>query len=335
MGQFAGQFGQPLSGANFGASLDGQLWTATFGADGGKHATRSASVACLVRVLGSHSGGGSHCGAVALWTPTIGTSVLAGSGTESGAGEDQRLRVPATLKLGDGHETLLEPPLSSSREITFMRTLIPAVFTILCVATMSNCASSNAPDRIGFEEARAMFAGRGVQPGQALPALRVVDLHGQPVAIRDLHAGRPLVLITASLTCNVARRQQSDVDALRTRFGDRVAVAVVYTIDAHPKGDPCPYTGKEWVPKDNERDDVLVRQPTTIEERLIVARDYQRRFSSNATVVVDSMDDAGWHALGQAPNLGLLVDRDGIVRLRQGWFDPPAMNEAVAAMLGD
>jgi hypothetical protein len=114
-----------------------------------------------------------------------------------------------------------------------------------------------------------------------------------------------------------------------------VAVVVLYTIDAHPKADPCPYTGEEWVPPDNERDNVLVRQPTDLPQRLLLARDFQSRFSNGATIVVDGMDDAGWKALGQAPNLGLLIDANGMVCERQGWFDAKAMTQAAAAMLGD
>lgn len=177
-----------------------------------------------------------------------------------------------------------------------------------------------------------MFAGRGVQPGQPLPTLSLTDLDGKSVSMDELRGARPLVVVTASITCNVARRQQRDVDALRAKYGEQIAVVVVYTIDAHPKGDPCPYTGKEWVPKDNERDEVLVRQPATLEDRRALARQYQSRFSDGAVVVVDTMDNASWKALGEAPNLGLLVDRAGIVRLRQGWFDAEAMEAAIDAM---
>lgn len=140
------------------------------------------------------------------------------------------------------------------------------------------------------------------------------------------------MLVTASLTCNVARRQQTQVDELRQRFGNAVAVVVVYTIDAHPAGDPCPYTGEEWVPEDNRKDQVLIHQPKTLAERLDAARTFQKRFSTNATVLVDMMDDAAWKALGSAPNLGLLVGSDGIVRLRQGWFDAEAMTKETPAM---
>jgi hypothetical protein len=108
---------------------------------------------------------------------------------------------------------------------------------------------------------------------------------------------------------------------------------MLYTVEAHPQGDPCPYTGEEWVPPDNRRDDVLVRQPTTLADRLALARRYAADWAKATPVFVDTIDDASWRALGQAPNVGLLVDRDGTVRERQGWFDGEAMAAAVQKML--
>lgn len=220
--------------------------------------------------------------------------------------------------------------------------------------------SQPASDKIGFEEARKMFESHGVQPGQPLPHLSLVDLDGKQAsieAIRAAHPSKPLVLVTCSLTCNVARRRQPDIASLReslrspeagkaagTDAAPAAEVVMIYVIDAHPKGDPCPYTGKEWVPKDNERDQVLVRQPVKLSERLELARQYRDRFDQPARssetggpnehtiILVDTMDDASWNAIGPAPNLGLLVDKNGIVRLRQGWFEPKAMAEAVKTL---
>ena len=212
--------------------------------------------------------------------------------------------------------------------IQFLRIVFIAAITLMGSA----CTSPQSEDRIGFEQARQMFASRGVQPGQPLPQLSLVDLNGAPASIQQIQ-DRALVLVTCSLTCNVARRQQRQVDDFARRHGRDVAVVMIYTIDAHPSGDVCPYTGKEWVPKDNRRDKVLVRQPTTIEERLALARQYQDRFGrtgqDGALVLVDTMDNASWQALGQAPNLGLLVDGSGTVRLRQGWFDGKAIEQAL------
>src|SRR5204862_4722834 len=178
--------------------------------------------------------------------------------------------------------------------------------------------SAASAEVMGFEQARAIFAGRGVQPGQPLPELSLVNLDGSAASKKKFQGDPPLVLVTGSITCNVARRQQKEVDALRQQFGDSIRVIVIYTIEAHPKGDPCPYTGKEWVPKDNELDGVLVPQPHDLAGRLALAREYQRRFDHGTPILVDTMDNASWEALGKAPNLGLLVDQSGIVRARQG-----------------
>lgn len=130
-----------------------------------------------------------------------------------------------------------------------------------------------------------------------------------------------MVVVTCSLTCNIARGQQAAVAELQRRIGDRAAFVMVYTIDAHPKGDPSPYTGEEWVPPNNERDAVLVRQPKTMAERLALANEYHDRFAPGATILVDTMDDASWRALGEAPHVGLCIGADGIVTARTGWFD--------------
>lgn len=187
--------------------------------------------------------------------------------------------------------------------------------------------------RLTFEAARRLFTERGVQPDQTLPALTLVDLHGEPADLAALRGDRPLLLVTCSLTCNIARRRQADVEELQTRFGDRLAVVMVYTIEAHPQGDPSPYTGDEWVPPDNHADGVLVRQPGTLADRLALARRYREGWAKTATLLVDAIGDAGWQRLGQAPNVGLLVDRAGIVRLRQGWFEPQAMAAAIERLL--
>ena len=183
---------------------------------------------------------------------------------------------------------------------------------------------------VSMAEAKAVFDAAGAQPGQPLPKLALLSLDGTPVDLDAMRNGRPMALVTCSLTCNVARRQQREVAALQQRLGERVFVVMVYTIDAHPKTDACPYTGVEWVPQQNEADDVLVRQPTTLAERLALARRYAETLAKGTTVLVDTMDDAAWIALGRAPNVGLAVGADGVTLCRAGWFDAKAIEAALA-----
>lgn len=185
-----------------------------------------------------------------------------------------------------------------------------------------------------FGQAGLTFAQRGPQPGSHIPAMWLVGLDGQEKTIDDVRAARPMVLVTASITSNVARRREQDLAALQARWGDRVAFVTVYTLEAHPKGDASPYTGTEWVPEQNFADDVLVRQPTTLTDRMILAREFDARFGGGATMLVDPMDDIAWRTLGMAPNLGLLVDADGVIRARQGWFDAAAMDLALDGLMG-
>lgn len=201
-------------------------------------------------------------------------------------------------------------------------------------ALLGGCAGDPAPadGTMTREQAQELFQSRGPQPGHQLPALHLVDLDGAPADLAAIQKGRPMVLVTASLTCNVARRTQPQLEELRRRFGDQVAVVVVYTLEAHPAQDPCPYTGKEWVPESNKKDGVLVRQPTGLTGRLALAREFQSRYAPGTTVLVDLMDDAAWKSLGQAPNLGLLVVGHGMVRMRQGWFDADAMTKELIAI---
>lgn len=186
--------------------------------------------------------------------------------------------------------------------------------------------------RPSMATAAATFDKNGVQPGQPLPALSLVDLDGKTVDLAAFTRGKALVLVTCSLTCNVARRQQAAITQLRQRLGDRASVVMVYTIDAHPSGDDCPYSGEPWVPPANETDGVLVRQPTELATRLALARRYAADWAAGTAVFVDTMDDASWHALGRAPNLGLVVDGAGTVVARCGWFDAVRIEAAVQGL---
>jgi hypothetical protein len=163
--------------------------------------------------------------------------------------------------------------------------------------------------------------------------LSLVDLDGRPADLTAIRGQRPLVLVTCSLTCNIARHQQAAVTELKEHFGEQAAFVMVYTIDAHPQGDPCPYTGEEWVPPANAQDDVLVRQPTSLRERLKLANRYAQRWAAGTIVLVDTMDDASWRTLGEAPHVGLCIDQRGVVVARTGWFDPGRIREALAERL--
>jgi hypothetical protein len=50
-------------------------------------------------------------------------------------------------------------------------------------------------------------------------------------------------------------------------------------------------------------------------------------------MLIDALDDRAWRAFGSAPNVAILVQPDGRIAVKQGWFDPREMARAITALL--
>ncbi|MEE8353051.1 MAG: hypothetical protein V3S10_01220 [Dehalococcoidales bacterium] len=109
---------------------------------------------------------------------------------------------------------------------------------------------------------------------------------------------------------------------------------IVYVIEAHPMGDPSPYSGEEWPESfSKDADGNPVRQPDTYAERVALARQTAADEKITVPLLVDGMDNAVWCSYGPAPNIAYLIDRDGTIVTRQDWYVPSAMADAVAGLL--
>ena len=178
------------------------------------------------------------------------------------------------------------------------------------------------------------FDKQGIQIGQHLPHLSAHLQNGESVWLSKYHARRLTLIVCESLTCPVARRKHPGLKEIAGRFGDRIDIVVFYTIEAHPQGDPSPYTeGEEWVTRLNRKQGVLCRQPTTLDERLKLAGRLEEAVAIESTMLVDCMNNAGWRALGAGPNVAVLVDPKGLVLAKQGWFDPKRMAASIKRAL--
>jgi hypothetical protein len=81
-----------------------------------------------------------------------------------------------------------------------------------------------------------------------------------------------------------------------------------------------------------EYDDYVT--PFTLEERLMHVKEAERRLGSEIAWLADSMDDDLKHALGNAPNAGLVIDPEGKVAARRGWSDPDALRADLVELIG-
>ena len=193
-------------------------------------------------------------------------------------------------------------------------------------------------DRRARNEQRMMQ--RGIQVGDVLPELTVHALQvdeeedAQPSTL-VLPEEKPTLIMTASLTCPVARRRIAQLDQIHQQFGDQIHAVVLYTIEAHPKGDPAPNRGEEWVTTPNEQQGILHRQPTTVDERRELAARFVELTGTAVPIVLDNMDNTGWETIGRAPNAAILLRPDGAVAAKHGWFDGPTMIESITAALNE
>ncbi|HWE93859.1 MAG TPA: ankyrin repeat domain-containing protein [Tepidisphaeraceae bacterium] len=210
---------------------------------------------------------------------------------------------------------------------------------LICVCGLT-CASAGAETTAPFQlpdttpAGKPHFDSKGAKVGDQLPNFPMLSLDGKPISLGEAWSGGTTLLLTSSYTCPKSRATYPQAADLARRISGRgVRVAIVYVIEAHPAGDPSPYTGVEEVTTENRRDQILCHQPKTPADRLKLANDFAKRLNVVAPIFVDAMDNAAWSTLGGGPNMGVLVDADGIVIARQGWFDAKSMEAAISALV--
>ena len=186
---------------------------------------------------------------------------------------------------------------------------------------MSAAAQSGECGRGGF--------GPGPKPGELAPDFELKATDGQTNRASSWWKLKPTVIMTGSYTCPVFRGEVEPFEQLARDFKDRVNFIVLYTQEAHPKGDPSPYRGVEWVTPANEREGILIPQPKTPGERTTRAGECVAAMKLTVPVVVDQLDNATWKAYGRAPNSACLIAKGGKVFTWQSWFDPAGMRQAL------
>jgi hypothetical protein len=207
-----------------------------------------------------------------------------------------------------------------------IRTTTAALLAIFFGLVAAYGQSPGRPGRNGIGQG-------GPKPGSLAADFELKTAEGKTVKASELWKQRPTVIMTGCLTCPVFRGKVPGFESLVREFGDRANFLVVYTLEAHPKGDPSPYSGTEWTTPDNERQGLMIRQPKTMEERLTHVKKAVEVTKLSAPLVVDTMDNNVWKAYGSAPNCGYLIGKDGKVIAAEPWIDPEQLRQAISATL--
>lgn len=166
------------------------------------------------------------------------------------------------------------------------------------------------------------FDNSGLHTGDTIPDFQLFSPDGTAFHLAEkLALGKPVLLVNGSYTCPVFRGKVPALNQIVAAYNDQVTICVIYTVEAHPDIDISPYFGTVNTGSPNTNAGILYRQPTTYGERVDVVKDMVQAMSINAPIYVDGPCNSWWSVFGPAPNNAYLIDPDGIVVAKHGWFN--------------
>lgn len=95
-----------------------------------------------------------------------------------------------------------------------------------------------------------------------------------------------------------------------SEWKSKVDFTLIYIREAHPDDG--------WQVPANKRDNIIVNDPKTIDERKKVALDFAKQFTIKIPTFVDTMDDKASKLFAAWPDRIYVLERDGKVCYRGG-----------------
>lgn len=165
------------------------------------------------------------------------------------------------------------------------------------------------------------FDTTGFDVGELVPDFTLYKTNGDSVRLSDaLALGKPILLVGGNYTCPVFRQKIDALNDITNYYAGQLQVYVVYGIEAHTITDPSPYSGSVWITADNVAEGVLYEQPDTYGERLTMIDSLLANYTVVPEILVDGPCNEWWLNYGPAPNNAYLIDTNGVVSAKHGWF---------------
>lgn len=166
------------------------------------------------------------------------------------------------------------------------------------------------------------FYTSGLQEGDTAFDFTLYDLNSDSLNLQTaLNNGRPVLLIASSYTCPVYRGIVPFINDIVNTYNGLLDVYIIYTLEAHPYIDTSVYFGSVHTGTPNIQAGILYRQPTTYGERKLIVNDMLDSMTTLARVFIDGPCNNWWNTYGPAPNNSYLIDTNGIVVSKHGWFN--------------
>lgn len=167
-------------------------------------------------------------------------------------------------------------------------------------------------DRFTFSLLREdlRFHAGALPPGDPLTFDELPDANGS--VVRLVGTGRPLLLVTGSMTCPMTASAMPGLLDLHREYGDRVDFALLAVREAHP--------GENYPPTSDAE----------VRERASELRSF---YGVPFAVLVDDLEGSLHRRLDSKPNAAFLFDRTGTLVFRALWStDERALRAAVDAV---
>ena len=181
------------------------------------------------------------------------------------------------------------------------------------------------------------FDTSGYAVGDTIPNFALYTVNGAEVNIHTvLQNHRPVLLIAGSYTCSEFRGKVADINNMAAFYSGLLEIYIIYTLEAHPDNAICPYMGYIDVGNANQMDNIYYHQPIMYMQRKNMVDTMNAHMAFNPTILIDGPCNEWWSHFGPAPNNAYLIDTNGIVRVKNGWFnhEPDNMWCSIDSFLG-
>jgi hypothetical protein len=162
----------------------------------------------------------------------------------------------------------------------------------------------------------------GFSVGDLVPDFTLYKKNGDSVRLINLlSSGKPVLLVGGNYTCPKFRQKIDALNDMTNFYAGQLQVYVIYGVEAHPINDPSPYSGFEWVTSENTSEGVLFEQPDTYGERINMVDSLLANYTVTPEILLDGPCNQWWSVFGPAPNNAYLIDTNGLVKAKHGWFN--------------
>ncbi|MEI8134914.1 MAG: hypothetical protein WCH46_07520 [bacterium] len=163
----------------------------------------------------------------------------------------------------------------------------------------------------------------GPKIGLGAPDFTLYNVNGLPTTLSTVLKKKPVLLFAGSYTCYVFRQAIPIINRMVKRYGDSIAVYMIYNYEAHPIDTLSPFIPEDNAqPELNIKEGVLFTQTRTYGERRNMAIRMTNEYKPevNVPILIDVPCNTWINTFGPAPNNSFLIDTSGLVVSKRAWF---------------